>query len=100
MTDFSGFRGIVGKSAGPGGNLPAPYDLYLVQDTGLSRLYTGGPDQFTQVTGLTAPPPGEWHHIAVTWMDNEVTHYLDGQVDGQGLSPAPLIDSDTTLRHR
>jgi len=98
VTDFTGFRGIVGKTAGPGGNLPASYDLYLVANDGRARLYTGSPDGFGQVTATTIPALAEWHHIAVTRIGDDVTFYYDGQADGQGVTAQPLLDSDATLR--
>ena len=100
VTDFAGFRGIVGKTAGPGGNLPASYDLYLVQNVGQARLFTGAPEgnAFGEVTATTAPALGEWHHIAVTRIGDDVTFYYDGVVDGQGVTAHPMLDSDATLR--
>ena len=98
VTDYSNWRGIVGKSAGPGGNLPASYDLYLVLNDGRARLYSGSPSGFGQVTGGTAPVSGEWHHVAVTRIGDEVSFYYDGQLDGQGVTTQPMLDSDATLR--
>lgn len=98
VTDFFGFRGIVGKSAGPGGNLPAPYDLYFLQDAGQLRFFTGSADGSGQVTGVSVPVVDQWHHIAVTRIEDEVTLYFDGEVDAEGLVAAPMMDSDGTLR--
>ena len=98
VTDYSNWRGIVGKSAGPGGNLPASYDLYLVLNDGRARLYSGSPSGFGQVTAGTAPVSGEWHHVAVTRIGDDVSFYYDGQLDGQGVTTQPMLDSDATLR--
>ena len=100
VTDFIGFRGIVGKTAGPGGNLPAAYDMYLVANDGRARLYTGNGnvDGIGEVTSTTAPTPGEWHHLAVTRIGDDVSFYYDGLPDGQGVTTQPLVDLDTPLR--
>ena len=95
--DGAPFRGIVGKSAGPAGNLPASYDLYLLANDGRARLFTGSPDGFGQVTGITVPVVDEWHHLAVTRIGEQVSFYYDGQLDGQGTTASPLLDSDATL---
>ena len=64
----------------------------------MARLYTGSPDGFAQVTGTTVPAIGEWHHLAVTRIGDDVTFYYDGQLDGQGVTTQPMLDSDATLR--
>jgi hypothetical protein len=97
-TDYNNFRGVVGKTAGPGGNLPAAYDLYLFNGTGAPRFLAGGTGGFGTADALTAPLPGEWHHIAVSKIGSDVFLYLDGLLDGQGTIDAELVDSDTPLK--
>lgn len=98
LADFNGFRGIVGKTAGVEGNQPAPYDLYFLQDAGQLRFFTGSPDGFAQVTGASIPILDQWHHVAVTRIDDEVTLYFDGEVDASGIVAAPMVDADGSLR--
>lgn len=100
VTDFSGFRGIVGKTAGPLGNQPAPYDLYLLANGGQARFFTGTGvlGESTQVTGLSVPTPGEWHHIAVTRIGDQMTVYFDGVQEAQVQALTPVGDGDGSLR--
>lgn len=100
VDDFGGFRGVVGKTGGDIGNQPAPYDLYLLANDGRARFFTGTGVQgeATSVTGTSTPVPGQWHHLAVTRLDDEMTIYFDGVLDGVGLALFPMADGDGTLR--
>lgn len=97
-TDYStstGFRSIVGKTQV---NQPAPYDLYLVSGSGLPRFYLGnGAGVNGQGTGTAAPIEGEWHHIAVTRIGDTITHYLDGEFNGEGVVVTTVADVDGPL---
>lgn len=83
-TDYNNYRGVVGKTAGPNGNLPAAYDLYLFNGTGAPRFIAGSPAGFAPADAITAPIAGEWHHIAVSKIGSDIFFYYDGQPDGQG----------------
>jgi len=98
VTDFNGFRGIVGKTAGPLGNQPSPYDFYLVQNFGTPRFLSGAATGSGSADGLTIPMIGEWHHLAVTRIGDAVTFYYDGQLDSTGVITRALADSGTPLR--
>jgi len=97
-TDYNNFRGVVGKTAGPGGNLPAAYDLYLFTGTGGPRFLAGSPAGFAAADAITAPIAGEWHHIAVSKIGSDIFFYYDGEPDGQGTIDRELQDSDTPLK--
>lgn len=97
--DWDAFRGILGKTAGPQNNLPAPYDLYLLQGSGIPRFYVGdGANDLGFVDGSTSFEPGEWHHLAVTIDGGEVSIYFDGFLDNTGSVPAKRVDAGTALR--
>jgi len=97
-TDYNNYRGVVGKTAGPNGNLPAAYDLYLFNGTGAPRFIAGSPAGFAPADAITAPIAGEWHHIAVSKIGSDIFFYYDGQPDGQGTIDFELQDSDTPLK--
>ncbi|MDA7881608.1 hypothetical protein N9A94_04820 [Akkermansiaceae bacterium] len=98
VTDFTGFRGIVGKTAGADGNRPASYDLYLLQNDGRPRVFSGSPDGFANATANTAPGLGEWHHLAITRIGDNVSFYYDGILDAQTTVTSEMLDSDAPLR--
>jgi hypothetical protein len=94
-SDYANWNGIVGKTQG---NLPAPFDFYLAQGSGLPRLYRGGPGSLAQVTALSAPPLGRWSLVAVVVQGTTVTHYLNGVQNGSGTLPATPADAGGPLR--
>ena len=98
VTDFNDFRGIVGKTAGPSANRPASYDLYLLKDSGLPRIFAGSPEEFANFTSTTPPAVGDWHHIAVTRIGDDVKFYYDGILESQGVVTSEMLDSDANLR--
>ncbi|MGC9046550.1 MAG: LamG-like jellyroll fold domain-containing protein, partial [Minisyncoccia bacterium] len=81
VTDFANYNGIAGKTSG---GLPAPYDFYLNQTTGIPAFYRGNGSANAYVTGTTAPQTGVWQHIAVTMQGTNVKHYLNGNLNGEG----------------
>lgn len=92
-TDFSGFNGIISKTAG---NQPKPYDYYLIASTGVPRLIIGDGSGNAPVDATSATTAGVWNHIAaVKTGTNTITHYLNGVANGSGNAtgaPNPLIN--------
>ncbi|UCD49049.1 MAG: discoidin domain-containing protein [Phycisphaerales bacterium] len=41
---------------------------------------------------------GEWHHVAVTFDDGDMTLYIDGIIAGEGSVPSPLAGNTLPLR--
>jgi predicted outer membrane repeat protein len=95
VTDFNGYRGIVGKT---NGNLPAPYDYYLYNGDGRPRFVRGDGIVNQSVTATNPPALGIWQHVAVTMSGTTVTHYLNGQVNGTGTLNTTIADAGGTLR--
>jgi hypothetical protein len=92
---YATFNSIVGKTTN---NQPASYDLYLVQTSGLPRLFRGnGLGANGSSTGVAAPPIGVWHFVAVTMEGNQVTHYLDGVVNGTSTINTTMVDNDNPI---
>jgi hypothetical protein len=96
-TDYGNYNGIVGKTRG---NLPAPYDFYLSQGSGVPTFLRGDGTwgQVGVVSGSNAPPVGRWSHIVVTVSGNTVTHYLNGVQNGSGTLTSTGQDAGTALR--
>jgi hypothetical protein len=94
-TDFSNYDEILGKTAGSGGNIPAPYDFYLAAGGGTPEFYSGNGSGYSNVSGSSAPITGAWSHIAVTMLGSTVTHYLNGANNGSGTENATPGDGGT-----
>jgi hypothetical protein len=94
-SDYNGYHGIVGKTAA---NLPAPYDFYLADGSGVPRFYRGSTGSYGAVSAAGAPQPGQWSHVAVVMQGTTVTHYLNGAPNGSGTIVAATADAGTPLR--
>ncbi len=79
---------IVSKTGAYLPNIAAPYDYY-VASTGAS-LYRGNGNNsgsgYAWFTASSGPSAGMPHIVAVTESGNNVSHYVDGQLDGFGHS--------------
>jgi len=95
FVDFANYNSIVGKTTG---NLPASYDLYTVQDSGIVRFYRGnGGNALGQVSGIGIPSLGVPHLVCVTMRGTAVSHFLDGQTNGTGVLATTLADNGDPL---
>jgi hypothetical protein len=94
VTDFNDYRGILGKTLS---NQPAPFDMYLVQNSGLPRLLVGNGTTSQTVEGTTAPLPGTWAHLAVVKNGTSITHYLNGTLNGSGTITTVPADNNNTM---
>lgn len=101
FNQFDTWNGILGKTGiEPDHNRPAPYDLYTMQGgEGWVQAYFGnGGAEISAVRSDLPPDIEEWQHIAVTVTEDlEVTHYLNGEINGSGFLSQPLVDLDTNL---
>jgi hypothetical protein len=96
--DFATFRGVWGKTAGPGNNLPAPTDYYVVPPDGIPRVYRGdGADSLGNVDGTTRLRSATYLVVGFEMGGTTLTHYLNGQVIGAGEITATLADGGTPL---
>lgn len=95
VTDFSGYRGILGKTAS---SVPAPYDFYLQISNGLPYLYRGNGTTYAAVAGTVAPATGIWQHVVVTMSGTTVTHYLNGATNGSGTLSTTTTDTSQAVR--
>ncbi|MDB4438944.1 thrombospondin type 3 repeat-containing protein [bacterium] len=94
VTDFNNFVGILGKTLS---NQPAPFDLYLNQNSGLPRLLVGDGNTSEFVNGTNAPAIGQWAHLAVIKNGNSITHYLNGASNGTGTITTIPADNNGTM---
>ena len=100
FTDYANYREIWGKTAGAGGNLPAPTDWYLVQATGVSRVYRGD-GTATGLGSVDSNRPlraGDYLVLGFEMEGTTLTQYANGFPIGSGTITAPLADGGTALR--
>ncbi len=76
--DFTSFQGVFAKTAGPGGNIPAPVDYYLVPPSGVTKYLAGdGGTTFGSVTGRTAPVTQVFQILSVSGVTNPELYVND-----------------------
>lgn len=79
-TNFSSESGIVSKT---NSNQPQPYDYKIWNSSGLPTFFrgdgTGSNDHFDATNPLTA---GIWSYVSVTVTAAQVSHYLNGELNG------------------
>ncbi|RZM19158.1 MAG: DUF2341 domain-containing protein, partial [Pedobacter sp.] len=80
-SDYSTYQGILAKTSG---NIPKPYDFYLMQGSGIPQLYRGNGSVHSNVAGSSGPTAGVWSQLVVTVSGNTVSHYLNGNLNGTG----------------
>ena len=101
FASFDNWNAIVGKTGiGANANRPAPYDLYTLHlGNGRVQGYFGnGGEQISQVLSDAPPEAETWTHIAVTVTEDlALTHYLNGEINGEGDLKFPLVDQDQNL---
>jgi hypothetical protein len=97
VKDYANYNGIWGKTAN---NLPAPTDWYLVQGSGISRVYRG--DGTTANLGNAdsdrAIRAGAYLILAFEMTGTNLNQYLNGFPVGSGHISATLGDAGTALR--
>ncbi len=89
------------------GGIPSDENNYTIHQTGpaggsdFGRLrFTGSSPNlpaFPFLESGTIIPLNEWHHIAVTYDGSDLTFYFDGQPDGGGNLPGPLVPNTNSL---
>jgi hypothetical protein len=97
---FDSWNSLVSKNGAAEKNKPAPYDLYTNRDgAGTPVMFIGdGAGSIGQVTGTASATLNEWQHIAVTITESgDITHYLNGGMNGSGNVAATRVDADTSL---
>lgn len=86
--------GIIEKTSG---NLAAPYDFYLLKDSGLPRFYRGDGVTSASITGDVAPSAGTVHALTVQTSGNNAMMFLDGQPNGSGTINVTPADAGTLM---
>ena len=102
--DFATFRAVWGKTAGAGGNQPAPTDIYALPsppaDAGKLRVFRGNGTGVGNSSATTAQPLPANSYLAVGFdvSGSTLTHYLNNQVNGSGAATASVGDGNTALK--
>ena len=60
-------------------------------------LRANGVGALTSIRSAAMVADGEWHHVAMTYDGEKLTFYLDGEPDGGGLLPGPLVPNSNNL---
>ena len=99
MDDFTTFRAVWGKTAGAGGNLPAPSDYYTLPGSGIPRAFRGDGTMtnLTSVDGARALRAGAADLAGFSTAGNTMTHFLNGSPNGTGAVTVNTTDADTPL---
>lgn len=93
--DFATFRAVWAKTAN---NVPRPTDYYLLPNSGIPRLFRGGPAGIGNVDATEPIPAGNFVIAGFSTTGPAVTHYLDGNVIGTGEITATPVDVGTPVR--
>jgi hypothetical protein len=98
VDDLTGYNEVWGKTAGPGGNLPAPDDFYTLPGSGVPRFFRGDGANSNGFSDGAAWQPGVFELAGFGAAGTAVSHFLNGSVSGTGTIAAQLADGDTALR--
>jgi hypothetical protein len=101
FTDFANFRAVWGKTAGTGGNQPAPNDLYALPapTPGFPRFFRGnGVSGAQSVTGIRPYPVNDFIVAGVNVIGTSATHYFSGTANGSATITAATADGNTALK--
>src|SRR4029079_12707736 len=96
FTDYTNYREIWGKTVS---NQPGPNDWYLVQGSGISRVYRGdgtGSNGFADSSGPIAT--GKYLSLGWSMGGSNLTQYLNGYPDGAGVISTTIADGATDLK--
>ena len=99
IDDFDFFRAIWGKTAGGGGNLPAPTDLYVPQGANFMRAFRGD-GTFNNLTAVDSGPlrADTYLVLGLGVEGSTLTHYLNNQASGSGTVTLNTADGNTDLK--
>lgn len=98
--DFATFRAVWGKTAGSGGNQPAPTDIYALPNDGRLRVFRGNGTGIGNSSATTTQPLPANAYLAVGFdvSGSTLNHYLNNQPNGSGAATASVGDGDTPLK--
>ncbi len=96
MDDFGTFRSVWAKTAG---NLPAPTDFYTLPGSGIPRVFRGDGTfgSLANVDGAAALHAGSFDLVGFSAAGASLTHFLNGQPNGTGVSTTGTADTDRPL---
>ena len=99
MDDFGTYRSVWAKTAGGGGNLPAPTDFYTLPGSGIPQVYRGDGtfDNLAASQGSSALRAGSFDLVGFSASGATVSHFLNGAPNGSGNTTAGTADGDNPL---
>lgn len=92
--DFATYRAVWGKTVS---NLPCSTDYYLMPNSGLPRLFRGGPAGNAFLEGAYNPEPGEFYILGFEHDGEIARHYFNGEVSAEGPLWVELVDEGNPL---
>lgn len=98
VDDYTTFNSIWGKTAGGGGNIPAPNDWYLSSGSGIPQLFRGDGSAFQNVAGQRPIRANTYAVIGIRQVGTTMTHYLNGSTNGVGEITVTPGDGGTDLK--
>lgn len=93
--DFATFRAVWAKTSG---NVPRPTDYYVLPNSGIPRVFRGGPAAIGNVDATEPITAGTFVVAGFDMAGTTLTHYLNGQVIGAGEITAAPVDVGTPVR--
>ena len=93
--DFATFRAVWAKTSS---NVPRPTDYYVLPNSGIPRVFRGGPAGIGNVDASEPIPAGAYVVAGFDMAGTTLTHYLNGQSIGTGEIAAVPVDLGDPLR--
>ena len=95
ITNVVNHVGILSKS---GAGKPNPYDMYVLQSTGLTSFLRGNGGGYGIFNSTNAVLTGSWKCVSVSMSGTNVYHYTDAVANGSGTINTTITDNNDVLR--
>jgi hypothetical protein len=98
FADFATFRAVWGKTAGAGGNIPAPTDLYALPNDNRLRVFRGNGVANGSVTATQPFVANTFLQAGFDVAGTAMRLYYNGLPNGNGTISVAAADANGTLR--
>ncbi|MDB6025410.1 MAG: putative two-component system sensor kinase, partial [Verrucomicrobiales bacterium] len=95
VDDFNNLNGIIAKTVT---NIPAPFDFYVQQKSGLPYLFRGNGNQPVHLEGRSVVAAGQVAIISAVVRGTKGILYLNGAYNSQGLLQGKIGDGGRPVR--